>query len=119
MASLISNVRRSHEGVVGQIGQANVVIQYAVSPTLRATQTAAIIRALEPTMMMPIRKPTLSMRKVQAKLATDRDEDVLGMISKLDHGRNFGLGEEHGLTGDAHMTAQTLTVGCITIDWSK
>ena len=53
------------------------------------------------------------------QVITDRDEDVLGMIPKPKNGRAYGRGEEHELTGDVNVTAQTLTVGCITHDWKN
>ena len=54
---------------------------------------------------------------IKAKSTFEAEEIFLMMLPTLEDKRNLGLGEEHQETGDAHSTRQTMTNGCISLDW--
>ena len=105
--SPISEDRKRDETAVRQLGEANFVIFYDPSQTLRTFVNMTTIGADKDGAYSTCE--VIPEDDVKAKSAYIAKEDPLSTLPKLQNGRDPAVGSEHPTTGDAHFTKHTLS----------
>ena len=113
--SLISDDGKSHEKVVGHVGQANFVMQFDPCQTPRTYDDETTMGADKDGAYST--DNVIQEIDIKAKSTVEVEEDFLMMLPKLENNRHPGPGEEHQPTGDAHFTCQTMRNRCICFNW--
>ena len=113
--SPISEDGKRHDTAVGQLGEANFVIFYDPSQTLRTSVDMATIGADKEGAYSTCE--VIPEADVKAKSAYVAKEDPLLTLPKLHNERDPVLGKDHQTTGDAHFTKHAISSHAISLDW--
>ena len=102
---------------MGQLGEANYVVFFNPSQTVRTFVDTTTIGADKDGAYSTCE--AIPEADVKAKSAYIAKEDLLLTLPKLQNRRDPAVGSEHPITGDAHFIKDTLSSNAFSLDWTK